>query len=128
VLRYHPNGVEGFSETLKKVRDAVHKIFPRELSPTRLAEKYGSDLKKKGAAKIAAATATSEAHASANDDALAAQLATIRAALPPPVSSFSVTSDPAPNEPAPHPAPNYKPWLIGGGILAVAAIVLGARK
>jgi len=46
-------GVDGFSDELKKVRDVVHKAFPRELSPTRLIEKYGADMKKKASLKFA---------------------------------------------------------------------------
>jgi len=120
---YRTEQVEGFSETLAKVRKAVHKFFPREASPTRLAEKYGSDQKKKGAKKIAAAAATSAAHAQAGDELLRAQLAKIQAALPATLAAPDVPT-PAPRRAA---APvNVMPWLLGAGALGL--VLLGRKK
>jgi hypothetical protein len=56
-----------WKSTLKKVRDTVHKIFPRELSPSRMLEKVASDQKKKLAKRASTLLATSEkANADAN--------------------------------------------------------------
>lgn len=126
--------VSGFSETLAKVRKAVHKIFPRELSPTRLAEKYASDAKKKGAKKLAAVSVKSDATNAAADAALAAQLETIRKAVPASVGLPLVTSAPK-SDPfasvasqAAAPETNYTPWIIGGALAVGAAFILFGGK
>lgn len=129
MYRYAHN-VDGFAETLAKVRKAVHKIFPRELSPTRLAEKYGADQKKKGAAKIAAVAAESEAHRAASDELLARQLAVINAAAPGIVapSMLAPASQSPPAVRARVATANYAPWIIGGAALAGAALLLGGNR
>lgn len=43
----------GFFDVLKKVRKTLHKYAPRELSPTRLLEKYQTDSARKANAKQA---------------------------------------------------------------------------
>lgn len=45
--------VGGLKDFVKKVRKSIHKLHPRELSPTRMIDKYQSDSKKKSDAKIA---------------------------------------------------------------------------
>jgi hypothetical protein len=67
-----------WKSTLKKVRKVVHSIFPRELSPSRMLEKYASDTKKKATAKI---TNLSSASATANataDAATSSKIATLQ--------------------------------------------------
>ena len=117
--------VDGFSETLAKVRKEVHKIFPRELSPTRLAEKYGADAKKKGAKKLAAVGTVSDANNAAADAALAAQLETIRKAAPSatglPLVSSAPKSDPFASVTAAAAPASYPPWLPGAAV-AIAAV------
>lgn len=58
---------------LKKSRAFIHKFIPRELSPTRLLEKYTSDQQKKANAKATALKAEGDAEH-------AAQLETLRKA------------------------------------------------
>jgi hypothetical protein len=126
--------VAGFSETLAKVRKAVHKIFPRELSPSRMAEKFGSDAKKKAAKKIATAQIESETHAAANDALLKRQLDVLQAAMP--VSGVVLPFDTMPHDTSfaptatvPVAAPSIlvkaAPWLLGAGALV---ILLRSRK
>jgi len=72
---YQPDhNLDGWKETLAKVRKTVHKIFPREASPTRLLEKYATDTKKKSAAKLSTQTTASELKNAAEDAALAAKI------------------------------------------------------
>lgn len=123
-----PNNVDGFKESLAKVRKTVHKIFPRELSPSRLAEKYGSDAKKKGVAKVAKATAVSIQHAATNDQLLAMQINTLNAALPEnldPADEFTV---PAPATLIQNKVDSIRPWLIGGGVLGLLALVYRSSR
>ncbi len=121
---YQP--VAGFSDTLAKVRKVVHSIFPRELSPSRLAEKYASDLKKKGAAKVAAAAAESDAHVAAGDELLQKQLDVLQAALPSGALPLSLAAPPATLSHAAPKATNYTPWIVGG-VAGVLAIILATR-
>jgi hypothetical protein len=121
--------LRGFKESLAKVRTAVHKIFPRELSPTRLAEKYGSDAKKKGAKKLAAVGTVSEAKNAAADELLARQLETIRAAVPQStLLPFTTSAPKTPPALVVAPATDYVPWIIGGGFALAAAIILFRGK
>lgn len=119
----------GLKETLAKVRKAVHKIFPRELSPTRLAEKYGADAKKKGAAKVQAVADESAAHNAASEELLRRQLAQINAAMPgtvspdafEPLASQSVVT-------AVRTGTNYAPWIIGGTLAGAALLLFGGSR
>lgn len=126
------DNLDGFSETLAKVRKAVHKIFPRELSPTRLAEKYASDAKKKGAARVAAVAKESEARQAAGDEVLRRQLETINAAMPGVVPANLVAASAAGSTPtsmqARPAARNYAPWIVGGSVLGLAALMLLGGK
>jgi hypothetical protein len=125
-----------FASTIAKIRKAVHKIFPRELSPTRMAEKYASDAKKKGAKKLAAVSIESDARNKAGDELLQRQMATLQAAIPGlapgAVPSGLLPFGPIDNLPAPTapavPARNLTPWIVGGGLLAVIAIAAGRRR
>lgn len=124
------DNLAGFAQSLAKVRKAVHKIFPRELSPTRLAEKYGADQKKKGAAKVAAVAAESEAHRAASDELLQRQLAVINAAAPGIVAPAMLA--PASQSPASIQARvatrNYAPWIIGATLAGGALLLLGGKR
>lgn len=116
--------LEGFSETLAKVRKAVHKIFPRELSPTRLAEKYGADAKKKGAARLAKVAAISAEHSTAADAALTSQIALLDAALPDEIAA----DFPAPAAPKKTALPAWAPWAVGGAFAAAAILLYKGRR
>lgn len=127
------DNLDGFSETLAKVRRAVHKIFPRELSPTRLAEKYGADAKKKGAARVAAVAKEAAARQEAGDELLRRQLATINAAMPGAVSPAAIAA--ADRAAAQSPvtvkvstARNVAPWIAGGTVAALALMLLGVKR
>lgn len=126
--------VDGFSETLAKVRKVVHKIFPRELSPTRLLEKYAADTKRRGQAKVAAAAAESQAHKDASDELLRRQLATINAAMPGVIAPEALNA-PASQLPmavrASSAGPartNYVPWIVGGALTIGALMLLGGKR
>lgn len=128
-MRRRSQHVDGFSESLAKVRKAVHKIFPRELSPTRLAEKYGADQKKKAAKKLASVSIESNARNAAADQVLERQLATIRATLPGTIGPLPLAMS-APKTPPSVRAssPNYVPALIGAAALAGAALLFFGGK
>lgn len=119
----------GLKETLAKVRKAVHKIFPRELSPTRLAEKYGADAKKKGAARVQAVADESAARQAAGDEVLRRQLAQINAAMPGTVSPDAF--EPLPSQSvatAVRKGTNYGPWIIGGTLAGAALLLFGGSR
>jgi hypothetical protein len=122
----------GLKETLAKVRKAVHKIFPRELSPTRLAEKYGADAKKKGAARVQAVADEAAARKTAGDEVLRRQLAQINAAMPGTVSpdAFAPAAQSSVTVKASSERGDYALWIIGGTLAAGAALVLfgGSRR
>jgi len=75
---YQNTQLGNFADTLKKVRKVVHSIFPRELSPSRMLEKYASDTKKKAAKSISAATDKSVAANNAADAANSARIARLQ--------------------------------------------------
>jgi len=81
-----------WKSTLKKVRDTVHKIFPRELSPSRMLEKVASDQKKKLAKRANTLVATSEKANADADAATSARIASLQLQALPSVSSFSPIS------------------------------------
>lgn len=107
---------------LKKARDIVHKAFPRELSPSRMLEKYASDTKKKSAAKLSTLQSASDVKNATDDAALANKIKNLEmTALP----SSSPKSIPFPGGSASASAPN--PTLdtaIVAGLLGVGALAL----
>lgn len=105
---------------LKKVRDTVHKIFPRELSPSRMLEKYASDTKKKTAARGAAVVSKSAAANAAADTALQKKLDALTATIVPGGSALAFTSPPQ-NTSASAPAsdPPYLALGLGAGALVL---------
>lgn len=112
---------------LKKARDIVHKIFPRELSPSRLLEKYAADTKKKTAAKGAAVIAKSEAENVAADAALKKKLDALTASVVPAAPlNFSDDSVPNMSAPAPDATPNYLVVALGAGALTL--LILAMRR
>lgn len=120
----------GLKETLANVRKQIHKWIPRELSPTRLAEKYGADAKKKGAARVAAVANESAARQAAGDEVLRRQLATINAAMPGTVSP-DVFEPPPPSQSvvtAIQAGRGYVPWIVGGTLAGVALLLFGGKR
>ncbi len=75
---YQNTQLGGFMDELTKVRKFVHKFIPRELSPTRMLEKYASDSKKKAAAKLTTANAASTSKNASADAALSKKIATLQ--------------------------------------------------
>lgn len=126
--RYNPHGqnLDGFSDVLKKVRKKVHSIFPRELSPTRMIEKWGTDQKKKSDAKIA------KIHA----DSAAASAAIANTAPAAAISQLAASaSGPSPLSPMSAPVPSgegLSPWILpaalGVGALALLLMFTGKKK
>jgi len=122
-----------WKSTLKKVRDTVHKIFPRELSPTRMIEKYGSDAKKKADKKSVEISHMTDA-SSAALDAAQVSLAQVQAAgaapgaIGTPNVNFQNPVAPVPSSVAP--VVNDPPYLLysAAGIAALALILLVTRK
>lgn len=121
-----------WKSTLKKVRDTVHKIFPRELSPTRLMEKYVVDQKKKGAAKLTKVATSMDAANAAADASLAAKLSQLQTALPGPASFSTPETAATPGAPialstSSEGIAEYLPYLLGaGGLLLV--VLVASRK
>lgn len=115
---------------IAKTRKFLHRFAPRELSPTRLAEKYGADQKKKGAAKVAAVANASAAKNAAGEEMLARQLETIATAMPYELPPQLQAALPKPSDmvtPTPKAKPNYLAYGIGGA-LALGALAIFARK
>lgn len=118
--------------TLTKVRKFLHKFAPRELSPTRMLEKYATDTKKKGAAKLAAVATTSNAKNAAADAVLAQQLAKLNLTTPSAMLNDPLPDEikadfPTPNKVAKPVMPNWTPWALGGA-LALGAVMLYRRR
>jgi len=119
-----------WKSTLKKVRDVVHKFIPRELSPTRMIEKWGTDQKKKGDAKTVAISHMAD-ESQAALDAAQVSLAQVQAAgAAPPAMNFqnpATPVNPSGNLPV---AASDPPYLLYGaaGIAALALILLVTRK
>jgi hypothetical protein len=90
---YQDTHLGNFADTLKKVRKVVHSIFPRELSPSRMLEKYASDTKKKAAKKISDATAKSIAANASADAASSARIATLQLQTLPAVPGLAMNAD-----------------------------------
>lgn len=125
----------GFFDDAKKlhnkVRKAIHKVIPRELSPTRLLDKYVADTKKKNAAKVAKTSGASERANIAADAATSARIATLQLQALPAVTSFAADQ---PTFEASPPAKVKKPfdatpylWL-GAFALAGALYVIRKRR
>lgn len=120
---------------LKKTRDLVHRTMPRELSPTRLLEKYAVDTKKKSAAKLATVGAKSAAENAAADASLQKRLDALTSAVVPPGAAaldfasapISQTSAPAPAAPA-MPAAGNPLLSVGLGVGALALLWWMTRK
>lgn len=114
---------------IKKTRDIVHKAFPRELSPSRMLEKYAADTKKKAATKLSKLASASDTKNAADDAALAKKIATLESmALPssaPKSIPFSAASamgtSPGTVASAPDTTPNtlMLAGLFGAGALAI---------
>lgn len=121
-------------ELITKVRKVLHKPVPRELSPTRMAEKYGADAKKKGAAKLAKVGVESAAKNEQADAVLAAQLETLQAALPGAVQPASLAPLPvvsAPKTVQTAPVSSWLawwPWLAGVAVVGGVAYLLAKRN
>ena len=123
-----PENLGDWKSTLKKVRDVVHKFIPRELSPTRMIEKWGTDQKKKADKKSVEISHMSDDSAAA----LAAaqeQLSTVAAAGQVP-GSLNFQNPVAPLLPTAAPIENNPPYLLysAAGIAALALILLVTRK
>lgn len=109
---------------IKKTRDIVHKAFPRELSPSRMLEKYASDTKKKSAAKLSTLQSASDVKNAADDVALAKKIQNLEASALP---SSAPKSIPFPSlvkgtvASAPDTTPNtvLLAGLFGAGALAI---------
>lgn len=111
-----------WKSTLAKVRKSVHRIFPRELSPTRMLEKYASDTKKKSAAKLSTLQSASDARNAADDEALAKKIQTLELTALPPSSSQTNLLDAVPGHAS---APNTTPDpLTVAGLFGVGALAL----
>jgi len=124
-----------WKSTLKKVRDTVHKIFPRELSPSRMLEKVASDQKKKLAKRANTLLASSEkANADANV-ATSKRIAALQLQALPSVSALNPISMSAdqPTFDAPAKAKaaekDYTGFLLFGALaLAGALYVIRSRR
>ncbi len=114
--------------SLKKVRDTVHKIFPRELSPTRLMEKMQTDKKKKDAAKLTKLASSADAANAAADASLAMKISQLQAtALPGPLSLQTPQAGENPEAPLAYQTDsNYLPYVIGAA--GLLALLLVARR
>lgn len=115
--------LDGLKETLAKVRKAVHKLSPRELSLVRMADKYGSDAKKKGAARLAKVATISATQNAVGDQALARTIATLDARLPDEIKA----DFPAPAQVKMPGLPKWAPWAMGGGLVLLGAILYKRR-
>lgn len=86
VARQHSGDQLGdIKSFIKKARAIVHKAFPRELSPTRMIEKWSDEQKKKQKAALAKQKAATAAANQAQLDAVkkaGAQLATLQQFAP----------------------------------------------
>lgn len=114
-----------WKSTLKKVRDTVHKIFPRELSPSRMLEKYASDTKKKTAARGAAVVSKSVAENAAADATLQKKLDALTATIVPGGSALAFTSPPQSTS---APAPAIDPPILAIALGALVLLLLAVRK
>lgn len=122
---YVVDEMAGFKETLAKVRKAIHKLSPRELSLTRMAEKYGSDAKKKGAArleKVATISATQNASA---EQALARTISQLNAALPDEIRADFPVAAPRVARPV---MPAWAPWAFGGSLVVLGLLAYKRRN
>jgi len=109
-------------------RKFLHKFVPRELSPTRLLEKFAVDTKKKGVAKVAAVANAAQAKQDAADAVAVQQLldiqraapvvlpAALQAALPPPGAVVRRVEE-----------TNYTPYYVGGALIVGAALIWSRR-
>lgn len=115
---------------LKKTRDVVHKAFPRELSPSRMLEKYASDTKKKSARKLSTLRVASDAKNAADDAALAKKIAALESiALPSSAPKSIPLSNPPASAGASAPDTTPNTMLLAGLFSAGAlAIYFMARK
>lgn len=123
--------LEKFNKTFKKIVPKEinpHRIVPRELSPTRMINKYVDDKKKAGVAKVQKVADASAAQNEAADELLARQLETLRAALPTAPATL-LPSSPASSVPvaARSAGPDYLPWVVGGGAVLAALLLLRSR-
>lgn len=100
--------------------------MPRELSPTRMLEKYASDTKKKSAKKLVTLQTTSDAKNAADDAALKAKIAALESVALPSASFNSKSPEGSPvSAPTTTPDPFLLAGLIGAGALL---LYLGTRK
>lgn len=106
----------GLGGTIADIRKAIHKVIPRELSPTRLLEKFATDTKKKGAAKLQAVSDDADARDAAAQASYDAQIANIQA-LANVAPAISAPLPFAAPPPAVRPARNYLPYVVGGAVL-----------
>lgn len=109
-------GVGGFMDVVKKIRKVVHSIAPRELSPSRMLEKYQSDQAKKVKAKLASNSAKQAAEL---NKIKADSLAQIKADAAVPVQSSGLVPV-ATNAPTDN-SPIYMAAAVGGLLLILLA-------
>lgn len=123
-----PQHLGDWKSTLKKVRDVVHKDFPRELSPSRMLEKYASDTKKKTAARATAVVDKSTAENAAADIAQKKRLDALTAAIVPGAAALSFTNpSPITSAPAPATDPPIVAVALGAGALVLLFLTVSRR-
>lgn len=115
--------------TITKIRKFLHKFAPRELSPTRMLEKYASDTKKKGAAVIKATVEVKARKQAEAENLLSAQLDVLDSMKPSPalIKAAQEVNGPPPKA-WPKPRANYTPYVAAGLGLAALAIILRKRR
>lgn len=109
---------------IKKTRDIVHKAFPRELSPSRMLEKYAADTKKKAATKLSKLTSASDAKNAAADAALTMKIQNLESVALPSSAPKSIpfpAASPGSVASAPDTTPNtlMLVGMFGAGALAI---------
>ena len=126
---YQNTQLGNFSDTLKKVRKVVHKIFPRELSPSRMLEKYVTDAKNKAAAKLTNLTNASVTANEKADAATVSRIATLQLqTLPDPSASGDTPSFNAPPVKVKEPFDSTPYLWLGVFALAGALYVIRSRR
>jgi MYXO-CTERM domain-containing protein len=125
---YQNTQLGNFADTLKKVRKVVHSIFPRELSPSRMLEKYASDTKKKAAKSINTATDKSTALNLAADSDVSKRIATLQLQTLPMTDQPTFEANVTPPAKA-RAESDFTPYLwVGAFALAGAFFVIRRRR
>lgn len=116
--------------TITKLRKFLHKFAPRELSPTRLLEKYATDTKKKGAALVTATANVSARKQVEGEILLSQQVDLLKSLTPTPALIAAMPKAVAPVTAAPKaaPRPNYVPYVAGAVGLAALVLIMRSRK